>query len=162
MKIKSKNFWVLVMIVLIVAFDRITKILAKSYLFPDKAKTLIKGFLEFRYAENTGAAFSMLSGGRWLLIVFTVISLAVCFCYMFSKKGQSDLWLFWTLGVFISGGIGNLIDRVFLGYVIDFINPLFVDFAIFNIADCAVTLSGVSFVAYIVFISFKKEKKSDE
>ena len=66
---------------------------------------------------------------------------------------------FWTLGVLVSGAAGNLIDRVFLGYVIDFINPLFVDFAIFNIADCAVTLGAVSLIAYLVFDLFKKDGK---
>lgn len=147
------------MTVLIIAFDQITKYFAKSYLYPDKAKTVIGGFLEFRYAENTGVAFSMLSGGRWIFIVITAVAIAFCLFLMFSKKGQNNLWLFWTLGVLVSGGIGNLIDRVCLGYVIDFINPLFIDFAVFNIADCAVTLGAVSLVAYLVFDMFKKENK---
>lgn len=162
MKLRNKNIWVFVMMIFIIAFDRITKYFTKSYLYPDKAKTVISGFLEFRYAENTGVAFSMLSGGRWIFVAVTAAAIAVCLYVMFSKKGQKDLWLFWTLGVLVSGGIGNLIDRAFLGYVIDFINPLFVDFAVFNIADCAVTLGAVSLIAYLVFDLFKKEKNTDE
>ncbi len=149
------------MIILIVAFDLAAKYFAKSFLYPDKAKTVINGVLEFRYAENTGMAFSMLSGGRVFFIILTTIVIIGCLIYMFSRKCINDLWLFWTLGVLVAGGTGNLIDRIFLGYVIDFINPLFVDFAVFNIADCAVTLGTISLVGYLVFSCLKKEK-SDE
>lgn len=159
--LKSKKFWCPVMIILIVAFDQITKYLAKSFLYPDKAKTVINGFLEFRYAENTGMAFSMLSGGRVFFIILTAVVVVGCIIYMFSKSCQKDLWLFWTLGVIVSGGIGNLIDRIYLGYVVDFINPLFVNFAVFNIADCAVTLGTISLVAYLLVLCFKKEKKDE-
>lgn len=61
----------------------------------------------------------------------------------------------------MSGAIGNLIDRIFLGYVIDFINPTFVNFAVFNIADCAVTLGTISLMAYLLFDIFKKESKDE-
>lgn len=159
--LKSKKFWCPVMIILIVAFDQLTKYLAKSFLYPDNAVTVIKGFLEFRYAENTGMAFSMFSGGRIFFIILTAVVVVGCLVYMYSKNCLKDLWLFWTLGVIVSGGIGNLIDRVFLGYVVDFINPLFVDFAIFNIADCAVTLGTVSLISYLLVMCFKKEKKNE-
>jgi signal peptidase II len=159
-KLKNKNIWCTVMILLIVAFDQITKYFAKATLYPDKYKNFIKGVVEFRYAENTGVAFSMLSGGRWIFIIITVVVTVGILVYMFTKA-QKNLWLFWSLGVIASGAIGNLIDRIFLGYVIDFINPTFVNFAVFNIADCAVTLGTISLVAYLVFDMLKKEK-SDE
>ena len=159
--LKSKKFWCPVMIVLIIAFDQLTKYLAISFLYPDNAVTVIIGFLEFRYAENTGMAFSMLSGGRIFFIILTAVVVVGCLIYMYSKNCINDLWLFWTLGVIVSGGIGNLIDRIFQGYVVDFINPLFVDFAIFNIADCAVTLGTVSLIAYLLVMCFKKEKKNE-
>lgn len=146
------------MIFLIIAFDQTTKYFAKSYLYPDKAVDFIKGFVEFRYAENTGVAFSMFSGGRWFFILLTAVVAVAMAVYMFTRA-QDNLWLFWTLGVLVAGAAGNLIDRVFLGYVIDFINPLFVDFAIFNIADCAVTLGAVSLIAYLVCDLFKKDGK---
>ena len=157
MKLKNKNIWSVFMIIVIIATDQITKYFAKSYLYPDKAKDFIPGFIEFRYAENTGMAFSMFSGARWFFVVLTVAVVIACIVYMF-KKAQSNLWLYWTLGVLISGAVGNLIDRIYLGYVIDFINPTFVNFAVFNIADCAVTLGAVSLVAYLVVDLFKKDE----
>ncbi len=158
MKLKSKNFWSVVMIIFIIAFDQITKYFAKSALYPDKAKNFIKGFVEFRYTENTGAAFSLFSGGRWFFIALTALVAVCILVYMFTKA-EKNLWLFWSLGVIFSGAAGNLIDRIFLGYVIDFINPTFVNFAVFNIADCAVTLGTISLIACLVFDMFKKGER---
>lgn len=160
MRLKNKNIWSVVMIILIVIFDQVTKYIAKSELYPDKAKDFIKGFVEFRYAENTGVAFSMFSGGRVIFVILTCVVALGIIIYMYTRA-QKNLWLYWSLGVIVAGAIGNLIDRIFLGYVIDFINPTFVDFAVFNIADCAVTLGTVSLVAYLVFDIFKKEKKDE-
>lgn len=160
MKLKNKNIWVVVMMTFIVIFDQITKYFAKSALYPDKSIQFIEGFVEFRYAENTGVAFSMFSGGRWFFIVLTSVVTAGILAYMFARA-QDNLWLYWTLGVLAAGAVGNLIDRVMLGYVIDFINPTFVHFAVFNIADCAVTLAAVSLIAYLVFDMFKKEKSNE-
>lgn len=161
MKLNNKNVWSPVMMILIIAFDQLTKYLAKSALYPDKVKDFIKGFLEFRYAENTGVAFSMFSGGRWFFIALTTIVAIGMLVYMFTKA-QKNLWLYWTLGVLAAGAIGNLIDRIYLGYVIDFINPTFVNFAVFNIADCAVTLGAVSLVAYLVFDMLKNKDKKEQ
>ena len=161
MKVKNKNIWCVVMIIVIVAIDRITKYFAKAALYPDGAKDFIKGFIEFRYAENTGMAFSMFSGARWFFVALTAVVAVAMLVFMF-KKCQQNLWLYWTLGVLTAGAAGNLIDRVCFGYVIDFINPVFVDFAIFNIADCAVTLGAVSLIAYLVFDMFKKDNKESK
>ncbi|MDE5973049.1 MAG: signal peptidase II [Eubacterium sp.] len=161
MKLKNKNIWSVVMIIAIIAIDQVTKYFAKSALYPDGDKDFIKGFIEFRYAENTGMAFSMFSGARWFFVVLTAVVTVGMAVYMF-KKCQQNLWLYWTIGVLISGAVGNLIDRICYGYVIDFINPTFVDFAIFNIADCAVTLGAVSLVAYLVFDMFKKDNKESK
>lgn len=160
MKLRNKKIWSVVMIILIILFDQVTKYFAKSALYPDKAKDFIKGFVEFRYAENTGVAFSMFSGGRWFFIILTAAVAMGILLYMFTK-GQKKLWLFWSLGVIFSGAVGNLIDRVFLGYVIDFINPTFMNFAVFNIADCAVTLGTISLIAYLVFDISKKENRNE-
>lgn len=161
MKLNNKNIWSPVMIAFIIVFDQLTKYFAKSALYPDKAKNFIKGFLEFRYAENTGVAFSMFSGGRWFFIALTTIVAIGMLIYMFTKA-QKNLWLYWTLSVLAAGAIGNLIDRICLGYVIDFINPTFVNFAVFNIADCAVTLGAVSLVAYLVFDMLKNKDKKEQ
>ncbi len=161
MKLKNKNIWSVVMIIVIIAIDQITKYFAKSYLYPNGAKNFIQGFIEFRYAENTGMAFSMFSGARWFFVVLTAAVVLAMVVFMF-KKCQQNLWLYWTLGVLTAGAVGNLIDRIYLGYVIDFINPTFVNFAVFNIADCAVTLGAVSLIAYLAFDMFKKDNKESK
>lgn len=158
---RKKHLWCAVMIFLIIAFDQITKILATEYLKGKEPVSFIKGVVQFKYAENTGMAFSLFSGARWIFVVLTLIVCAVALWYIFSNRCK-PLWLYWSIAVVASGGIGNLIDRAFYGYVVDFIEPVFIDFAIFNIADCAVTLGGVSLIAYLIFDMFKKEDKKIE
>jgi signal peptidase II len=148
------------MIILIVAFDQLTKYLAKSALYGGKIVNFIPKLVQFRYAENTGMAFSMFSGARWIFIVLTVAVCALALWYLFSNKCKS-LWLYWSIGVVVAGGIGNLIDRALYGYVVDFIEPVFVNFAVFNIADCAVTCGAVVLVAYLFIDVFKKEDKNE-
>ena len=156
---RKKHIWCAVMIIMITAFDQLTKYLASSRLKGQPPADFIPGVVRFTYAENTGMAFSMFSGARWVFVALTAAVCAGVLWYMFSNRA-SHLWLYWSLGVVCAGGIGNLIDRVLYGYVIDFIEPVFVDFAVFNIADCAVTLGAASLVAYLVFDLFKKGDKS--
>ena len=149
-----------VMIILIIAFDQITKYLAERNLAGGKIVSFIPNVVQFRYAQNTGMAFSMFSGARWIFVALTVVVCAGVLWYMFSNK-CSSLWLYWSLGVVVSGGLGNLIDRVRFGYVVDFIEPTFVNFAVFNIADSAVTLGAISLVAYLICDAFKSKKSED-
>jgi len=157
---KKKHIWCSVMIIFIVAFDQITKFFAAEYLSGSGAKPFIRGIVQFRYALNEGMAFSLLSGARWFFVALTAAACIGALWYLFSNKCTS-LWLYWSIGVVVSGGIGNLIDRVLYGYVVDFIEPVFVNFAIFNIADCAVTLGAASLFACLFFDLFKKEKKHE-
>lgn len=160
---KKKHIWCSIMIILIVAFDRITKYLAERYLNNPggQGKVIIKNFLQFRYAENTGMAFSLFSGARWAFVALTLIVCAGALWYLFSGRCKS-LWLYWSVGVVVAGGIGNLVDRIFYGYVIDFIEPLFVNFAVFNIADCAVTCGAVVLIGYLVIDAFTGDKKNEQ
>ena len=156
----KKHFWCGVMIVLIVAFDRFTKYLTVAYLKGNEPFVFIPGVVQFRYAENTGMAFSMFSGARWVFIILTVAVCAFGLWYLFSNRVES-LWAYWSAGVIIAGGIGNLIDRIALSYVIDFIEPVFINFAVFNIADSAVTLGAASLVIYLVCDLIKGGDKKD-
>ncbi len=144
------------MIVLIVAFDQITKYLVTLYLKGKPPVTFIPGVVQFNYAENTGMAFSMLSGARWVFIALTTVVCAVGIWYIFSNRCKS-LWAYWSIGVVISGGIGNLIDRIANNYVVDFIEPTFVNFAVFNIADSAVTLGAISLAAFLIYDAFRSK-----
>lgn len=157
---KKKHIWCSVMIFLIVAFDQFTKFISTKYLSDGTAVPFIKGVVQFRYALNEGMAFSLFSGARWIFVALTAVVCVYALWYLFSDKCKS-LWLYWSIGVVISGGIGNLIDRAVYGYVVDFIEPVFMDFAVFNIADCAVTLGAVSLFAYLFSDLFKKEKKDE-
>lgn len=161
MKHTRKHISCSIMIILIVAFDQITKYFASLKLADGSVAKFIPGVVQFKYAENTGMAFSMLSGARWVFIALTVVVCVGVFYYLFSNRCKS-LWLYWSLGVILSGGIGNLIDRIRFGYVVDFIEPTFVNFAIFNIADCAVTCGAVVLVGYLLYDAFKDVKKPKE
>lgn len=161
MKHTKKHISCMIMIVLIIAFDQITKYFASLKLADGSVAKFIPGVVQFKYAENTGMAFSMLSGARWVFIALTVVVCVGVFYYLFSNRCKS-LWLYWSLGVILSGGIGNLIDRIRFGYVVDFIEPTFVNFAIFNIADCAVTCGAVVLVGYMLYDAFKDVKKPKE
>ncbi len=161
MKHTKKHISCMIMIVLIVLFDRLTKYFAEKELMDSSIVSFIPGIVQFRYAENTGMAFSMLSGARWIFIAVTIVACVCVLYYMFSNRCKS-LWLYWSLGVIAAGGIGNLVDRIAYGYVVDFIEPIFVDFAVFNIADCAVTCGAVSLVAYMIVDIIKDSKKVKE
>lgn len=161
MKHIKKHISCTIMIILIVAFDQITKYFASLKLADGSVAKFIPGVVQFKYAENTGMAFSMLSGARWVFIALTVVVCVGVFYYLFSNRCK-NLWLYWSLGVILSGGIGNLIDRIRFGYVVDFIEPTFVNFAIFNIADCAVTCGAVVLVGYLLYDAFKDVKKPKE
>ena len=154
---KKKHISCSIMIILIVAFDQITKYIVSHTMTDGKIVKFIPNLVQFRYAENTGMAFSMFSGARWMFVALTVAVCVGALWYLFSNKCQS-LWLYWSLGVVVAGGIGNLIDRILFGFVVDFIEPIFIDFAVFNIADCAVTCGAVVLVSYLVLDTFKKEK----
>ena len=162
MKKYKKHIWCSVMIILIVAFDRITKYLAEKNLKGSEPVVFIKNFVRFRYAENTGMAFSLFSGARWIFVALTVVVCIAALFYLFSGKCGS-LWAYWSIGVVVSGGIGNLIDRICYGFVVDFIEPVFMNFAVFNIADSAVTLGACSLILYLIIDVFKgKGEKNGE
>lgn len=151
---RKKHIWCAVMIFLIAAFDQITKYFAVRNLKGGEPVDFIKGLVRFNYAENTGMAFSLFGGARWVFVAVTAAACSAALWYAFSNRCKS-LWLYWSIGVTVAGGVGNLIDRALYGYVVDFIEPVFVNFAVFNIADCAVTLGAVSLVAYLVADLFK-------
>ena len=117
-----------------------------------------------RYVLNDGAAFSMLADAEWgrvFLIVVTGLALAALAVYFFWKKPSS--WLErWVFILIFSGGLGNLIDRVLNGYVVDFFATTFMNFAVFNVADCFVCVGAALFVIAVLRqeLNAKKEQKA--
>lgn len=133
------------------ALDRVTKILAPN--IPLGGTTLIPGVLGLRYTRNKGIAFSWLSGTPWLLGVLSLVLIIAGFIFLRGKKLPNLTWI--GLMMMLGGAVGNMIDRFFVGYVTDMIEFLFVNFAIFNIADMFLCI-GCALV--ILRILFGKEK----
>ena len=137
-------------IILVTSFllliDQITKILVRTYLSLYESITLIPSFLNFTYVQNTGAAFSILEGKQFIFIIASIIALIGIIIYLKQKKlDKFDIIIF---SLIISGIIGNLIDRVFLNYVTDFIEFILFNknMPIFNMAD---TFICVGFILLI-------------
>lgn len=152
-----------ILIAAAVLLDQVTKHLATTHL-ADGAVTVIPGVLDFHYLENTGAAFSMLSNGTlYLTIISVLMSIALIFV-IYKFRAQIPKMLRIILALIAGGAIGNLIDRIFFGYVVDFIEFTFVNFAVFNVADIFVTLAGIGLVCYLLFTKEGKKffKELDE
>lgn len=145
--------------VILIAVDRITKNWAAQALASGDIAVIDK-VLYFRYTENTGVAFSMFSDNRWVLVGITSVMLIVALAFFLSGKIKDKLELF-ALSLIIAGGVGNLIDRLSLGYVIDFIDVRIINFAIFNVADMCITI-GAFLVCIAAFAAEKREKREQE
>lgn len=143
-----------VIAVVLIAIDQIVKNWAEEVLTKGEI-AVIENVLYFKYAENTGVAFSMFSDNRWMLIGVTSVMLIVVLAFFLSGKVTDKLEQF-SLALILAGGVGNLIDRISLGYVIDFIDVRIINFAIFNIADICICV-GAFLLCVAVYISDKKE-----
>ena len=152
-------FSVLAAAVLVVA-DQLIKQWATAVLKPMGAITVMPGILELRYYLNDGMAFSMLAGKQTLLIGMTSIMLVCVLLVLLFRKMRPWERISWTL--ILGGGIGNLIDRFFNGVVVDYINVLFVNFAVFNFADICITTGVILLMAWVLYDSFRNEKREKE
>lgn len=149
-------YWVVAAICL-VGLDRITKYFAVTYLMDKGSISLIPNIMEFYYTENDGAAFSSFSGQRALLVILPIIMMVVLLVLLHKTK-KKPFVMKATVMMIIAGGIGNLIDRILYGYVVDFISFPFLRFPIFNVADVFVSVGGFILVIYLIFFD-KEEKK---
>ncbi len=157
-------FVILFAIAVLVGVDQWFKHLAVVYLSDGVPKDFIKfgdfDVLGFRYCENTGAAFSSFSGQRWLLIGVTAIMLILSAIYLFKMKDKHSMAVI-SFTMFIAGGIGNLIDRIANGYVVDYLEVRMFRFAIFNFADILVVCGVAIYIFYLLFIEGRKTSKTD-
>lgn len=146
--------WIVLIIAAIVV-DQVTK-----HLVPVGTHIeIIKGFFYITYCENRGAAFSILQDFRWGFVILTVVAVAVMIRVMVTHK---HVLARLSLSLLIGGAVGNLIDRLFRGYVIDFFDfyPFGFDFAIFNVADICITVGVGLLLVYILF--FYKEPSAEK
>ena len=141
MKKKQTLTGILVMI-LAIALDQLTKQWAVAALKGKESLVLIKGVLEFSYLENTGAAFGSFRGLQIPLILVTLVIIVFVVYKLVTLPDNKRFYPIRMCGVFlISGAVGNLIDRVMNRYVVDFIYFVPIDFPKFNVADCYVTVA---------------------
>lgn len=155
------QFISLAVILLLVAADQIIKYFVVSGLKPIGEMILIPGVLRVTYVENDGAMMGMLGGKASIMTVVTVIILIALVAVLLSKKIKFGL-VYCCFVAIIAGGIGNLIDRFRLGYVIDYIDVLFVKFYVFNFADCLVTVGAFLVIGYELYEIIREGKAKKE
>lgn len=150
------------MIIVLIAADQIIKFWAVNSLEPIGSMDFIRfGDLEIfdlTYLENKGAIFGSMAGQRWFLVGFTSLVIAAGIFVLFRYMKRSKL-LSTAIALFIAGGIGNLIDRIRFGYVVDMFEVKLFKFAIFNFADICVTFAFIMVLIYALFIDPKIEKQ---
>ena len=144
----------------IVAADQFTKYLTVANIALGQDVPFIEGFLGLTYLQNTGAAFSSLEGQLWLFaLIFVVFTVAIIYEF---RKNTMKFTTFerWCIVAIYGGGLGNMIDRVRLGYVVDMIETKFMVFPVFNVADCFITCGCIAMMASLIL--FNKEFWKDE
>lgn len=156
-----RRYVALLMSACLVGIDQWLKLLAKEFLKPGETTPLIQDVLHLTYLENRGAAFGMMEGQKWLLVWATALVLLLLILAVMAGKIQRNFPLF-SVCVVIGGGIGNLIDRVYRGYVIDYIHVKIINFAIFNFADICVTMGTAALVCYLIFHELPGHRKEEE
>ena len=146
----------------IVVADQVSKYFVVLNIDLFEQVEFIPGLVSLTYVRNTGAAFSMLSGMRWLFImIFVVITVLIVVEY-FKKPLPFTKFERWCIAAVYGGGLGNVIDRVRLGYVVDMIDLDFMEFAVFNVADCFITCGCIALIVSLIFFNkdfWKEEKK---
>ncbi len=150
--------------IIMVAVDQIIKYFVTVYLQPLGSVTVIDNLFNLTYVENNGVAFGMFSDMRWVFVALTSVLLFVIIFIMFKKRPKGKMFYI-AAGLIIGGGIGNLIDRSFYGYVIDYLSLSFFP-PVCNFADYCITIGTVLLIIYLLFFSnvfdsSKKVKKND-
>lgn len=141
---------------IIIALDQLSKYLAVKYIGTTGVVTVIPRVLDLVYVKNTGAAFNILSGRIGFLSIISVAFMVGVVWFMISKKPKSKM-LRSALMLLFAGAAGNAIDRIFRGFVVDFIETVFINFPVFNIADIAITAGAVLLIVYLLFFEGGKE-----
>lgn len=141
----------LLTILLCVAADQAVKYYVVTHLALYESAPLLPGLVELYYIRNTGGGFSILSGHTWLLTLLTA-AVMVFVAVLLARRTFPHPLAMWTLAAILGGGLGNLIDRVRLGYVVDMFNFQFMSYPVFNVADILVVCGTIGFAAYYLFL----------
>ena len=146
----------------IVAADQITKYLTVANIALYEDVPFIPGLLQLTYVQNTGAAFSSFEGQQWLFaLIFAAFTGMIIWEFRKNTMGFTTFER-WCIAAIYGGGLGNMIDRVRMGYVVDMIETTFVEFPVFNVADCFITCGCIALMAHLMLFNktfWKDEKK---
>lgn len=146
----------------IVAVDQWVKYLVVQNIALFGHVDAIPGLFHLTYVQNTGAAFSSFEGMRWLFVgLFAALTVAIVWEY-FKKPMPFTKLDRWCLAAIYGGGLGNVIDRIRLGYVVDMVDVDFMEFAVFNVADCFIVCGSILLMISMIFFNkkfWKEEKK---
>ena len=146
-----------------VALDQLTKYFVVANIPLHAHMEAIPGLFRLTYVQNTGAAFSAFQGMQWLFIViFAAFTVILILEFTKNRWGFTKLE-HWLLAAVYAGGLGNMIDRLRLGYVVDMIELEFINFPVFNVADCFITCGCIALLAHLIFFNkaFWKDEKND-
>lgn len=148
----------LILAVVIVIVDQLLKMLVVNTIKMNGTVEILGGIVKFDYVENRGMAFGMLQNYRWIFIIFTLIVIMGLIIYMIKLKPTNKLFIT-SITLIVGGGIGNLIDRIILGYVVDYIQLSFFN-PVCNFADYCITIGTVLLIIYIIFFTQDNNKKT--
>ncbi len=157
----------IIAVVILLLLDQGTKLWALASLKPIHNMTLVEGFMDLTFVENRGVAFGMFSGQRWFILLLTgIIAVGLIWFYVTMPKKKEYFPLRVSLVLVLSGAIGNIIDRLFRGYVVDFFEFTFFEWPVFNVADIYVVVGVILLALMIVFVvkdeDLELKKKKDE
>ncbi|MBE6946521.1 MAG: signal peptidase II [Ruminococcaceae bacterium] len=148
---------------LLAALDQISKYFVVKHIEYGAVIPCIEGLFHLTYVQNFGAAFSILQGHKWLFVLVFVVFLAMIVWGIRKELlpfARAELWF---LAAIVGGGLGNILDRLFRGFVVDMIAVDFIDFPVFNLADCFITCGAIGLLFHLVFLNkgfWKDEKKT--
>ena len=148
-------FIYLILSILFVIADQVVKMWTVNYFSLHEGMEFMKGIVSILYVRNTGAAWGMIEGKMFFFYLITAVAVGTLLYLMFKEKGKSKL-LLTAYSLILAGAVGNFIDRIRLGYVVDMFKFEFIDFPIFNVADICLTI-GVIFLFY--YVIFKEQSK---
>lgn len=141
---------------IIIVLDQLTKYLVTECIGGTRVITIIPKILDLVYVKNTGAAFNILSGRIGFLSIISVLFVVGVIWLMIVKKPKSRMFRI-SLMLLFAGAAGNAVDRIFRGFVVDFIKLIFIDFPVFNVADIAITVGAALLIIYLLFFENGKE-----
>lgn len=147
----------------VIALDQWTKALIRARFAPIGGSEVIKGFLEFSYSENTGAAFGTFQGRNAVFIVVGIFAILFISYIYFNMRGS--IWNKISFGLILGGAVGNLIDRIAYGFVTDFIRVRITQslwWPNFNIADAGITVGAIMFIVYKFIESYKTKNQEEQ